>query len=491
MTNIVLLMTDQQRQGFTAADGFGLDTMPFCDALAAQGTRFRRGYTSMPACVPARTSLLTGRYPSAHRVRQNGAIDAVLRGADLLDVLGDAGYQRMFAGKPHMYRRAPDFESWSGPYLHEDGPRRTSADAGFSDWLRSIDHGPATEPTPFGVETQFPYRIVSDAISALDTRDPDRPFFLWVSFPEPHNPYQVPEPYWSMFPPLEVPERACGPEAAEAKGGDWLWMRRLVESKRPGYDALWRRYRASYCAMLRLIDDQVRRLHEHLESSGLADDTLFVFVSDHGDYVGDYGLQRKGAGMPEVLMRIPYFVSGPGVVASVNDTDFVSLVDLLPTVCEAIGRDIPLGVQGRSLWPVLTGASYPPEVFASGYAEGGFGGLPYGEDEWPPLHFDYDGTKYDELNSVTQSGTTRMLRRDRWKLLYDVLGRGELYDVDADPMELENLWDDPFHAEIRGRLVQELLWWTLRVADDLPESKYLTKRAEHNWVTQQYVESMT
>jgi arylsulfatase A-like enzyme len=481
LTNVVLLMTDQHRQGFTAGEGFALDTMPFCDELAARGTRFRNGYTPTPACVPARTSLLTGRYPSAHHVRQNSATNEVYRTDDLLDMLAGAGHQTMFCGKPHMYRGEADFDHWSAPYMHEDGPRRSDDDAMFSEWLKSIDHGPATEPTPFPLEAQFPHRVVSDAIEAVDKRDPDRPFFLWVSFPEPHNPYQVPEPYYSMFPPESVPDRVSGPEAIERKDGDYLWLRRLVEEKRPGYDELWRRYRASYCGMLRLLDDQIRRLYEHLESARLTEDTVFVFVSDHGDYVGEYGLQRKGAGMPEALMRIPFFVTGPGVRQAVNDADFVSLVDLFPTLCEALDRPIPYGVTGRSLWPLVTGADYPAAEFASMYGESGFGGVPYGADERPPLHFDYDGTTYDCLNSVTQSGVTRMLRRDHWKLLYDVLGRGELYDLRTDPVELDNLWDDPAYHEIRSQLVEELLWWTLRVTDDLPVARYLPKRADHNW----------
>jgi hypothetical protein len=115
------------------------------------------------------------------------------------------------------------------------------------------------------------------------------------------------------------------------------------------------------------------------------------------------------------------------------------------------------------------------------YGEGGFGGVPYGVDERPPLHFDYEGTRYDCLNSVTQSGVTRMLRRGQWKLLYDVLGRGELYDLRVDPMELDNLWGDPAHEQVRAGLVEELLWWALRVTDDLPEYRYMPKRAEHNW----------
>src|SRR5690606_33663830 len=123
---------------------------------------------------------------------------------------------------------------------------------------------------------QLPYRVVSDAIECVETRDEDRPFFLWLSFAEPHNPYQVPEPYFSMFPPESVPERFAGPEAAEAKGGSWLWLRRLIEEKRPGYDEHWRRYRANYCGMIRLIDDQIRRFVSHLEAKGLVERTIIL-----------------------------------------------------------------------------------------------------------------------------------------------------------------------------------------------------------------------
>lgn len=474
--NVLLIMTDQQRADFTAGAGFELDTMPFVDTLAARGRRVRNAYTTAPACVPARTSLLTGRYPSAHRVRQNSAVSHVYRGDDLLDVLRGAGYSLHFAGKTHMYRKAEDFDTFAGPYWHETGPDATPEDAAFADWMRSIDHGPALEPTPFPLERQFPHRIVSDAIAGLEQRDPDKPFFSWLSFPEPHNPYQAPEPYFSMFP--DVPDRAHGPEAARAKGGMYRWLRELQESKRPGYDDLWRRYRSTYCGMLRLIDDQLRRLFAYLDENGLVENTLVCFIADHGDYVGDYGLQRKGAGMPDILMRIPFVVTGPGVVAGDDDV-YLTLADLLPTLCEAVGEPIPYGVQGHSLWPVLTGNPYPVEEFASCYAERGYGGVPYEPDEHPPLHFSYEGKTYDELNTVTQSGFTRMLRTGDWKLLYDNAGTGELYDLSADPYELDNLWST--RPDVRAELLERLLLWANHVVDDLPEAAYTPKRSTHNW----------
>lgn len=480
--NIVFVMTDQLRADFTKGMGFDLDTMPFLDSVATQGTRFRRAYTTSPACVPARTSLLTGRWPSTHRIRQNSntSPEDVSRGDDLIDVLRGIGYQLFYAGKTHMYRDDPaDYDAFS-EYGHTRAPDTTQEQRDFTRWLRSIDMGPTSEPTPFPPEQQYPYRIVSDAIRQIDARDPDKPFFAFVSTPEPHNPYQVSEPYFSMF-EGRVPERACGPEAAEAKGGAYKWLRDLVEEKRPGYDKLWRRYRAIYCGMLRLIDDQLRRLVDHLKEQGLWENTLLVFLADHGDYVGDYGLQRKGAGMPEVLANIPMIVHGCGVRAQDNKKDFVSIADLLPTVCEAVGRPIPRGVQGRSLWQMLTGSHYPAPEFADIVTERGFGGLPYPDDARPSLHFPYEGTRYDELNSVTQSGSSRMLRHDHYKLYEHVTGTCELYDLEKDPMELDNRWDDPSLRTVKADLTQRLQRWSVRLTDDLPQGKYEAKLAPHNW----------
>jgi arylsulfatase A-like enzyme len=482
--NIVVIMTDQQRADFTRAGGFALDTTPFIDTLGRSGARFRNAYTPMPVCAPARCSLFTGRYPKATHVRQNSATGNIFRPADLVDVLRERGYRLYLAGKNHSYLRREDFDGFAAPYSHVGGPAegKTEAEAAFDAWLKTLDGGVSPEPTPFPLACQLPCRIVRDAIALVDHAD-ERPFFLWLSFPEPHNPYQVPEPYFSLFPEELLPDRVAGPEAAEAKGGSWRWLRRLTESKRPGYDKQWRRYRATYCGMLRLLDDQIRRFVAHLEARGVLDNTLLIFCSDHGDYAGDYGLQRKGAGLPECLVRVPLLMTGPGIVHQEAPLpEFVSLVDLMPTLCEAIGAPIPYGVQGRSLWPLLTGRDdYPPEEFRSVYAELGFGGLPYTAEEYPPLHFPYEGRRLDELNSVTQSGNLKMVRMGQWKLLFDLLGRRELYDLENDPGELRNRHDDPALRDVRLALTEELLHWTIRTEDDLPDAAYTPKRAEHNW----------
>ena len=484
--NIVLIMTDQQRADFFASEGFPVDTMPFIEALGRTGTRFRRAYTPMPTCTPARSSLLTGRFAKASRVKQNWSpAESVTFSKDMPGMFRDAGYTFNIAGKNHSYLDAAAFDFHGGPYSHTHGPadRADAGEKAFDQWLFDLDHGVAATPTPFPLENQLCHRIVSDAITCVDVNR-DNPFFLWLSLPEPHNPYQAPEPYYSMFSPDQMPDRVGSPQSSAARGGHWQWLQRLFEDKRPGYDARWRQYRAVYAGMLRMIDDQVARFVGHLKAVGQFDNTVLIFLSDHGDYAGDHGLQRKGAGLPECLVRVPLIITGPGIEPGNNATDFVSLVDIFPTLCEALGQDIPFGVQGRSLWPMLTGAPYPEAEFSSIYSELGIGSLPYTAEERPELHFPYEGPVIDELNSVTQSGNLKMVRKGNWKLLFDVMGVGQLYDLDADPGELDNLYDRPDHAAVRTDMLQTLLTWCIRTDDSLPRAKYIPKVPAHGWYSQ-------
>lgn len=482
--NIVLIMTDQQRADFSRAEGYPLDPMPFVDGLGNQGARFRNAYTPMPTCGPARCSLMTGRYPKATRVRENSGLQNITALTDLPKTLREQGYSVNLSGKNHTYLAQDDFD-WASLYMHHGGgrdDRRTEKDSAFDDWLKSLNHGVHYEPTPFPLENQPPYRVVSDAMACIDERDQEKPFFLWLSFAEPHNPYQVPEPYFSMFPEEDIPDRSAGPEAIANKGDKWKWMRNLIEEKRPGYDDTWRHYRSIYLGMIRLIDDQIRRFVDHLDAIGQLDNTVLIFMSDHGDYVGDYGLQRKGVGLPEYLTRVPLIVSGPGIVANAEQRqEFVSLVDVFPTLCDMLDIPIPDGVQGRSLWPLLSGAPFPEAEFHSVYAELGIGGLHYTVEERPQLHFPYEGIQFDELNSVTQSGNLKMVRMGDWKLTLDSQGNGEMYDLSTDPAELTNLFGTPEHQDHQLVLTSELLQWSIRTEDDLPGGRYVRKRADRNW----------
>jgi arylsulfatase A-like enzyme len=481
--NILIIMTDQQRADYSREEGFALDTIPAIDRLGREGMRFRWAYTTMPVCVPARCSLFSGRFPKATRVRENSGAKNMFGPPDLVEILKGCGYSINICGKNHSHLVPEQFD-FASFYMHEGGGRpelRTPREAEMDQWLAELRHGVMSDgPAPFPVECQPPYRVVRDAVECLEKRD-SRPFFLWLSLAEPHSPYQVSEPYYSLFPESTVPDRMAGLEAGAAKGAKWRWLQKVVREKFPGYDENWRRYRANYCGMLRLLDDQIGRFLEYLERTGLREKTIIVFTSDHGDFVGDYGLIRKGVGLPDCLVRVPLIIAGPTVKRAMR-TELVSLADVMPTLCEAIGVEIPYGVQGRSLWPMLQGREFPAEEFRSVYAELGIGGLHYGEEERPSLHFEYGpGGFMDELNSVTQSGKLKMVRMDRWKLVFDMMGQGGLFDVFSDPAELQDLYAEPEHAEVKCRLLEELLKWTIRTEDDLPGGTYIPKRAQHNW----------
>jgi arylsulfatase A-like enzyme len=479
--NIVVIMTDQQRADLCRREGYPVDTTPFLDELACQGTWFGRAYTTMPACVPARVSMLTGRWPSATRVRTNYNAGDVVAATDMFRFFRDQGYRTALCGKNHSYLRRADADYWfeTGHVGGNDTNERPEH-ADFDAFAGKMHMHLCVEPTPFPVECQLPYRIVSKAREFVAATQ-DQPFFLWLSFPEPHNPYQVPEPYYSMFSPESLPSLRAGAEALPVKGFPYHAFL--------DYAATLNRARANYHGLLRLLDDQIKRFVESVDRTN----TVVVFLSDHGDFVGEYGLLRKGPELPDVLTRIPMSFAGPGIARQASRAH-VSIADIFPTLREAVGAEIPDGVQGRSLWPLLTGQSYPANEFASVYSEHGFGGLPY--DGTETLDPAMDGSRpsqgwewggYDCLNSWTQSGVTRMVRKGDWKLQLDVLGRGQLYHLSDDPAELRNRYREPAVADVQRDLLAELAVWQMRTADPLPlpgewgGRRYVMKRAAHNY----------
>ncbi|MDE0422648.1 MAG: sulfatase-like hydrolase/transferase [Gammaproteobacteria bacterium] len=473
--NFVIIMTDQQRADVSKREGFPLDTTPFLDSLAAQGTWFDRAYTTMPACLPARVSMLTGRYPSATHARTNHNGEDAFFETDLYEVLRRQGYRTGLCGKNHSHLDAARMDYYF-PLGHHGGSdvNRTEDETAFDEYLANLRMRADFAPAPFGVEVQCPFRAVTAATNWIDSIPYDDPFLLWLSFPEPHNPYQVPEPYFSLFPPETLPSTNSDQSVLAAKGFKYQWLRHIGEAAFADYAEQLPRARSNYLGMLRLIDDQIKRFVGYLQSRRLRDNTIVIFLADHGDYVGEYGLVRKGAELPEVLIRIPTFFVGPEIVASDRPHPaHITIADVMPTICEAIGTKIPRGVQGRSLWPLLTGMEYPEAEFESAYSEHGFGGLHYTADDDYRGHG--DGLKaaigFDELNSWSQSGTMRAIRKGDWKLIFDMQEHGQLYNLAEDPVELNDLFDHPEYAAVQSKMVAKLLGWTLRAQDPLPHPR--------------------
>ena len=489
--NIILILTDQQQARACRREGFPLDTTPSQDRLASEGIWFDKAYTAAPICLPARVSLMTGRYPSAHHCQTNQQYD--FRATDNLpEILRRGGYATARVGKNHSHLGPANFDHCFD-LSHSGGEAHNETEAAFDTWLDALRHGVAMEPPPFPIEATPPARAVTEACRWMDTVG-DRPFFVWLSIPEPHNPYYVPEPYFSLFDPATLPPVIANAEQGAAKGYPYRFLQELEHLGMPDIDQRMNRYRANYYGMLRLIDDQIARLIEFLESRKLREDTLIVYVSDHGDYVGDYGLMRKGAGASESLMRIPFICNGAGVNRQGRSDAHVSLVDVLPTLCEAAGQPLPVDVQGRSLWPVLRGEAYSKAEFASVLAEQGFGGRRWtAEDGYDSRKHVAESTiHFNELNPVAQSGNARILRSGHWKLVVHETGESELYNLTDDPAELENRFDDPRHAAQRAELVLELARRLVQFqpANPNPWKDVPLRLPAHNWYREAVSTSM-
>ena len=473
--NIVLIIADQFRADACKREGFALNTTPFLDNLAETGVWFNRAYCASPACVPSRTSLMTGRYPSATHVRSNMNLKDAYYETDLMEVLRSKGYQTALIGKNHSYLKPEMVDYWK-EYSHLGVIHpQTEKEKAFNKYLEGTHFYMEEKAAPFPAEMQLPVRIVDDAENWLNGEQKSgKPFFLYVSFPEPHNPYQVSEPYYSLFTPQSLPPVPVGAEVLRAKGNKWVLQKEMMDMGYPGFEKEIPRIRSNYYGMMRLIDDQVKNLVDFLKTNGLYENTILIFVADHGDFTGEYGLIKKGVEVPECLTRIPMLWCGPGIKQSKLPHDaHVSNVDIMPTICDIIGTPIPEGVQGRSLWPMLQGRDYPKEEFSSIIVQQGFGGLHFTDfKEFDP--YTQDGTlvkgktQFDELNTLSQSGTLRMLRKGDWKLVYDMQGSGQLYNLAEDPVEIHSLFGNVKFAAKQMELLEDMMAWELRTQDPLP-----------------------
>jgi arylsulfatase A-like enzyme len=495
--NIVLIIADQMRADACKREGFTLDTTPFLDSLAKDGTWFDRSYCAAPACVPSRTSMMTGRFPSATEVRSNWNVKDARFKADLIDVVKAKGYITAHIGKNHSYLSKDHFDHWV-EYSHLAELDSTDPEVKkVNDYLESTHFYFDPKPAPFPPGMQQPARIVNDAQNWISNtvKKQDKPFFLYMSIPEPHNPYQVSEPYYSLFPPETLPPLRVGDEMLKQKGNKWVLHKKMMRMGYPDFEKNIPRIRSNYYGMLRLIDDQMKKFAGFLQEQNLSDNTVVIFVADHGDFAGEYGLIKKGVEVPDCLTRIPMIWHGPGIGKNKQaHKAHVSNVDIMPTICDMIGVTLPEGVQGRSLWPLLSGGKYPEAEFESIIAQQGYGGLHYTNLEEYDA-YTQDGTltkgktEFDELNTWSQSGTMRMLRKGDWKLVYDMQGAGQMYNLVKDPAEVHNLYGNKEYAVKQAELMQDIMTWELRMQDSLPyprptsRRKYGFKRDPKNYWT--------
>jgi arylsulfatase len=460
-TNTVLIMVDQQKATSLPMYGNPIVRTPNLDALAQESCLFRQAHTSCPLCVPARVSTFTGQYPSTHGSLNNSIL--MKSGAShLLGLLKEAGYTIGLAGKNHCFREEdmPVFD-----YLEEAGHYGpTSASAGPSQkaatqYLHACEAlrgawGWAINPHP--PEALGTAWVTDKAIAFLDQHGHD-PFFLWYSIPDPHIPFQTCEPYASMYPPEAVDLPSFKADEMTSKPRAQQIDHEVMCGNQVDEETI-RHLISIYYGMNTFIDTEIGRFLAALSKRGLDQDTLVIYVSDHGEYLGEHRMIRKSKAAYDCLTHVPLIIRAPGMKPQPHDT-LVSLEDLMPTVLSYTGLDIPDTVQGRDLRPLLEGRSFEDRD----YVYGEYGGHPYPIPANQPYETCAAPLSPDFRPAMKLGGYGKMryLRTPRWKLVMYVQDTTELYDLNNDPLEVANLHNTPgtetVVSELKSMMIEHMM----------------------------------
>ncbi len=503
--NVLLIMTDQQKASSLPAYGNPLVRTPAITSLAEGGVVVDGAICNYPACTPARATVHTGRYAHVTGVRANH-IHLPEREITLPLMLRRHGYETALIGKNHVFADgSPGSQFRDGALALRDWPDRfgkppemreqVAREVELSDQRHLFDHwfeanhfgaqgaehdehrrfslqpflwrshaGSAVTPFPASEHTSGV--LGSRATEFVTQRaDADRPWFLWLSFPDPHNPYHAPEPFASMYDPDEVDLPAHDP--LEGKPERQRIASAMCGMRNPREEDIRRAVAIQY-AQVSAIDAAIGQVLDALERSGATSRTLVLFMTDHGGYVGDHGAWHKAPAFYECLIRIPLIVSWPGTIAAGRLTDgFLEQIDLMPTILDLAGAGIPPGVQGRSVAASLGGTGTLREV---AFAEAGEVGDPVGWDDLPFMPDDPLDDRYFGWDGFQEAwiGQGKMIRTADRKYVWYANGDEELYDLTADPEELVNLAGRPESADTVRELRDRLLRWCVESEDQLP-----------------------
>ncbi|MEU6284027.1 sulfatase-like hydrolase/transferase [Streptomyces sp. NPDC047028] len=506
---ILFITTDQQRFDSLGCNGNSVVRTPVIDALAAQGHRYERAYNQNTVCMPARSTMLTGQYVRTHGVIANGIPlpkDAPSIAAHLKE---KAGYRTALVGKAHFEpafdpnlrydetRRAAagDTGSWRGfdysiqaahaaafgdhliqhygHWIAENHPRHLRS---FAELLGAAPGGdtgaPETKHNPIPREIYHTDWIADRTIEWLDTLADDEPFFCWMSFPDPHHPWDPPQSEASRIDwrDLDLPAGHPGDDEAvrkvlAGKPAHWLAYYEGRWANAEGGPSAFVPQRltrpqileinARVQVMNELIDEACGRVLSRLEQRGLLDHTDVVYTTDHGEMQGDFGLLYKGPYHVDALMRLPLIwrpAPVSGTVSPTVVTDPVSQLDLAPTFCAIAGVPPAPWMQGTPL-PTSDGSGRERVLceWDSQFPGYGMHLRTIYRDGW--LCTVYEPSTAGEPNGLEKTWGDAVLRPT--PIQYDGT-EGELYDVHTDPHQWHNRWSDPSLRSLRRDLVADL-----------------------------------
>lgn len=478
--NFIFIITDQQRYDYLGCNGHPVIKTPNIDRIAEEGVSFDRHYCNHPLCTPSRCSIITGRYPSSNRVYDNGC-NLPETEVTLPEVLSKNGYNTHAVGKLHLSswleKNAVSFESesfWASgkapsepvPYagfdLVEISTRHINPRTGhYGLWLDSaypeVKKNWDSYLSPHSSEAPDTYDWTMPPEAHANTWIADRsckyieeqvasetPFFLHVGFPDPHHPFRAPEPWGSMYDLDDTVLPDTSPDSHTQRPPEYNAFINGVLNKdvlgagdfngcdlnNLSKEQLQAIHAKTY-GMISFVDSQIERILDTLEATGLKENTIIIYTTDHGDYMGDHGLIRKGPFLLEGLVKIPFLMSGPfGITAKQRIDKLTSHIDIMPTLLEIAGVPFPAGLEGHSFAPMLNGTTDHCR----------------------------DQVLIESLHQFQFDRNVKGLVTEDWKLIYwGGQVYGELYDLKNDPFEKVNLWDNAAYKDKRTELLCKLL----------------------------------
>jgi len=448
--NIVYVICDQMRGDAMGCVDHPNVRTPNLDRMAKEGVLFERCFVNNPVCLPSRQSAFTGRYPHEHGALTNQGKTIRDWSGTLVDVFEKGGYLTGWAGKNHTYsnelmgrldfasvRDREPFRAYNGlvpPWWHTD--------------------------VYWSEQKCYPEINTREALRFLDGAKPGGdPFFLHVSYFDPHPPYMAPAEFTQRYVGSQMKLPANGRTSAEALSGrleefkDGFGMHEATEAD------ITETMRYYYAQIEWGVDKQVGRILRGLEERGLAEDTVVVFTSDHGDFMGSYGLVRKGMFLYDALLHVPMIWYAPGrVPAGLRTKAPAQHIDLFPTFANYAGLSTRgLDLPGRSLKPLIEGGKDDPgrAIFTSaGYDE-----LTAVQTNIPLDPAEKDATpRHSQVmnHNMNQRYKTSMVRTAEWKMVMTETRGPELYNLNGGVGEMENVAASKEHAGVRAQLEKRL-----------------------------------
>ena len=441
-TNILLVHSDQHRFDCVGVNGHPLIQTPHMDRLAAEGVNFTHAFTPCPLCVPERNSLLHGQWNTQHLCIANFDTEAPRPPAEDLPTyvqpFRDAGYFMGYVAKWHVSKTRGPLDYGFHENVGEGQYFKWRADQGLPP--RPREHKWFGEPDPHITPEQS--KLAWGAGHAIRMMEQcaaaGQPFFIRWDPTEPHLANVVPEPYHSMYPPESIEPWSSYPDPFEGK--PYIQAQQLRTWKLDQWTWHdWAPVVSRYLGEISLIDAQLGRMLAALDRLGLADDTLVIYTTDHGDMCGGHGMIDKHFIMYDDVVRVPMMMRWPGRIPAghVCPAFVPHAVDLATTFLDVAGLSAPDTFKGRSLLPLMEGGcdNGRPDIFSM-----------------------YHGNQFGLF-------TQRMVRDRRWKYVWNATAQDELYDLESDPGELHNLATAP---ECRGelaRLRERLVAWMEEIDD--------------------------